>query len=215
MSKFLKTAGIHHRLTTLHTPQQNGVAERRNRTLVETTRCMLIASGMPPSFWAEAILTANYIRNRCVTRSLSDGTPHEKWTARRPDVSHLRTFGSKVFILNKLPDKRKFNSRGIPGNFVGYSECSKAYRIWIPSYHKVRVSRDVTFLDQPMAQDSFEDFYRTETLPDPDPPSLTAVQPVNIKISINETVEPGFSNHVPDTLAKPQTPFPGFISNRP
>lgn len=69
LDALFKEHGIRRRLTVPHTPEQNGVAERRNRTLVEAARCMIIQSGLPASFWAEAISTANYIRNQCVTRA--------------------------------------------------------------------------------------------------------------------------------------------------
>ena len=109
---------------------------------------MLIQSGLPPSFWAEAIATANRIRNRCITKSLDEGTPHEKWTGKRPNVGYFRTFGCKVLILNKIPNKDKFEPKTLQGIFVGYSDTSKAYRVWIPSERKIRVSRDVRFFDE-------------------------------------------------------------------
>lgn len=105
MQRILKDAGIKHRLTIPHTPQQNDVSERKNRTFVEVARCMMIESRMAPSFSAEAILTVNYIRNRCPTKALPIGTPYEIWIGNRPSVSHMRTFGSKVFILDKNPTK--------------------------------------------------------------------------------------------------------------
>ena len=148
MIDFLKQAGIHHRLTVPYTPQQNGVAERRNRTLVEAARCMMLESGLPPSLWAEAIGTANHVRNRCTSRSIPSGTPYERWIKNKPDVTHLRAFGEKVFILNKAQNKGKFDARGIPGYFVGYSANSKAYRVWIPGERTIRVSRDIQFLNE-------------------------------------------------------------------
>jgi len=102
---------------------------------------MIIQSKLPPSFWAEAIATANYIRNRCITKSLDSGTPFEKWTGRCPNVHHLQKFGCKAIILNKSPNKGKFEARGLEGIFVGYSEVSKAYRIWLPKDRKIHLSR--------------------------------------------------------------------------
>jgi len=89
MDALFKERGIRRRLTVPHTPEQNGIAERKNRTLVEAARCMMIQSGLPPSFWAEAISTANYIKNRCTTKSLVAGTPFEKWTGRRPNIANF------------------------------------------------------------------------------------------------------------------------------
>jgi len=131
MDVIFKRAGIRRRLTTTYTPQQNGVAERKNRTLIEAARCLLIQSGLPPSFWAEAISTANYVKNRCISRSTDGSTPYELWNGRLPVVKHLKTFGERVFFLNKSPNKSKFEARGIEGLVVGYSTISKAYRVWV------------------------------------------------------------------------------------
>ncbi|XP_077277091.1 uncharacterized protein LOC143905509 isoform X1 [Temnothorax americanus] len=163
LDKLFKEHGIRRRLTVAHTPEQNGVAERRNRTLVEAARCMMIQSGLSPSFWAEAIATANYIRNRCITKSLHSGTPFEKWTGRRPNISHLRTFGCKAFILDKSPNKGKFDVRGLEGIFVGYSEVAKAYRVWSPKNQKIHISRDVKFFNEFNVKESCEDIITEET----------------------------------------------------
>lgn len=143
----LLTKGIKRRLTAPHTPQQNGIAERKNRTLIEITRCMLIGSGLPSSFWAEAVLMANYIRNRCV--SLNGKTLFEMWCGRRPNVKHLRIFGEVVYVLNKDSGKGEFDPRGKKGIFVGYGISTKGYRIWLPEERKIIVSRDVKFCGIP------------------------------------------------------------------
>lgn len=107
---FLKKNGIKRRLTVTHTPEQNGVAEGKNRTLVKMGRCLLIQSNLPSSFWEEAINTANYIRNRCPTNSLNGKTPHEKWTGNAPHVGHFWEFGCQVYSLNREPNKGNFQS---------------------------------------------------------------------------------------------------------
>ncbi|KAL7290151.1 hypothetical protein TKK_0015865 [Trichogramma kaykai] len=140
----LKDAGIKRRFTVPHTPQQNGLAERKNRTLVETARCLLLQSGLPASFWAEAIHTANYIRNRCYSETVGC-TPFEKWTGRKPSISHMRSFGEKNHVLNKSPTKGKFDRRGLEGIFLGYSDDSKAFRVWLTKAKKIIASRDVKF----------------------------------------------------------------------
>ncbi|KYB24925.1 hypothetical protein TcasGA2_TC034911, partial [Tribolium castaneum] len=104
MEKLLKEPGIILRTTTPHMPQQNGVAERKNRTLVEVARCMQIDANLPPSLWALAIATANYVRNRCPTKALPDGvSPIELWTRKKPNLLHLRSFGKRVFVRDKTP----------------------------------------------------------------------------------------------------------------
>lgn len=112
---FLKEQGIRRQLTVPHTPQQNGVAERKNRTLVETARCILFQTGLQTSFWAEAVHAANYLRNRCVSRSLGERTPYEKWIGKIPDLKHLRVIGTEAFVLDKVPTKGKFDARAKEG----------------------------------------------------------------------------------------------------
>lgn len=163
MDHILKDSGIQRRLTIPRTPEQNGVAERKNRTLIETARCLLAQSGLPTQFWAEAINTANYIRNFCITKSLNGCTPYELWKGKKPDISHLRSFGCKVHVLNKNPNKGKFEPRTVEGIFVGYADTSRGYRIWIPKDRKVIVARDVKFLDEFDTNNTYEDFIGDKT----------------------------------------------------
>ena len=99
-NEYLKKRGITRRLTVPYNPEQNGTAERKNRILLDTARCLLLDSKLPQSFWAEAVNTANYIRNRLPSKSLNGRTPYELWTGKVPDLSHMRTFGCRVFYLN-------------------------------------------------------------------------------------------------------------------
>lgn len=148
----LKERGIKRHLTVPYNPEQNRISERKNRTLMETARCLLIESGLPPSFWAEAINTATYIRNRCPSRTLDGKTPYEAWTGRKPIVSHLRIFGSKLYFLRREPGRVKLEPRGEKGILVKYSEAFKGYKIWLPRKRKMEISRDVRFfenLDKP------------------------------------------------------------------
>ena len=161
---FLKSNGIGRRLTVTHTPEQNGVAERKNRTLVEMARCLLIQSGLSPSFWGEAINTANYIRNRCPSSSLDGHTAFEKWTGKIPDVSYFREFGCKIYTLNRNPNKNKFEPQSKKGIFLGYSEQSKAYRVWITEERRVDITRDVKFIEgsSNFPYQNYEDFLYKE-----------------------------------------------------
>jgi hypothetical protein len=162
LEDFLKQEGIRHELTVEYTPQQNGVAERKNRSLVETARCLMIQSGLSASFWAEAILTANHIRNRCPSRSLEGEIPFKMWTGRTPIVSYFRKFRTTAFALDKTPGKGKFDSRSKKCIFIGYSVQSKAYRLWDPEPRKVIRSRDVTFTGRNQAENDFTDFIDEE-----------------------------------------------------
>jgi hypothetical protein len=162
LEDFLKQEGIRHELTVEYTSQQNGVAERKNRSLVETARCLMIQSGLSANFWAEAILTANHIRNRCPSRSLGGEIPFKMWTRRTPIVSYFRKFGTTAFALDKTPGKGKFDSRSKKCIFIGYSVQSKAYRLWDPEARKVIRSRDVTFTGRNQAENDFTDFIDEE-----------------------------------------------------
>ena len=147
LDKFLKDSGIRRRLTVTHTPEQNGVAERKNQKLVEMARCLLIQSGLPPSFWGEAINTANYIRNRCPSNSLDGKTAFEKWTGKIPNVKYFREFGCEIFMLNRDQSKSKFASRSKKVIFLGYLEQSKAYRVCIVEEQRIDITRNVKFIE--------------------------------------------------------------------
>lgn len=155
---YLKKRGIIRRLTIPYNPEQNGVAERRNRTLIDTARCLMIGSGLPASFWAKAVNTANYIRNRLPSKSLNGQTPYEMWTGRAPDVGNFKVFGSPVFYLDREPGRGKFDPRGKRGIFLGYADTNKGYRIWSNDGKKVIISRDVRFIEGNKSHDDYYDF---------------------------------------------------------
>lgn len=142
---FLESEGISRQLTVPHTPQQNGIAERANRTLVEMARSMMIHSGVQQSLWAEAVNTAAYLRNRCPTKILENKTPYEVWFNRKPNIQHLRTFGSYAVALNKNKSGGKFEAKGEKYIMVGYSQVAKAYRLYNKSNRSVVERRDVLF----------------------------------------------------------------------
>lgn len=101
LRKFYKDEGIKVQFTTPYSPQQNGVAERKNRSSTEMATCLLINAGLPKRFWGEAVLTATYLQNRQPSRSISK-TPYELWWGKEPDLQHLRVFGSEAFV--HIPD---------------------------------------------------------------------------------------------------------------
>ena len=143
---FLEMKGIKRQTTCAYTPQQNGVAERMNRTLKDHIRTMLHHNSTPLEFWAEALSCAAYIRNRVTSRSLPSGTtPFEIWHGRKPNIAHLRTFGSNCWY--KIPDKhlQTLDYRSVKAIMLGYAEAQKAYKLWDFTNEKIVVSRDVIF----------------------------------------------------------------------
>lgn len=117
MDELLKSNGITRRLTSPYCPEQNGVSERKNRSLLDVAHCLLIQSSLPSKFWAEAANTANYIRNRCPTKSLNGITPDEIWDGKASDVSHFQNFECKAFHLNNRPGNGKLDPRSKEGTF--------------------------------------------------------------------------------------------------
>ncbi|KAI8124587.1 Retrovirus-related Pol polyprotein from transposon TNT 1-94 [Lucilia cuprina] len=144
--KFLEENGIQRQLTVPYTPQQNGISERANRTIVEMARSMILYSAVDEILWAEAVNTAVYIRNRSITKILTDKTPFEIWHGKKPNVAHFRIFGSPVVALDKTHTK-KFSAKGKDYIFVGYSTTAKAYRLFDVKERKIVDKRDVIFCE--------------------------------------------------------------------
>ena len=138
-----KESGIVHQFTTPYTPQQNGVCERKNRTLMEMARCLLFENNMPKKFWAEVVNTSNYIQNRSFTKSLEKKTPFELWYEFQPSLDNLRIFGSVCYMLVPSEKRGKLDKRGEVGVLMGYSEVTKGYRIFNMETQKLLISRDV------------------------------------------------------------------------
>ena len=145
----LDDSGTTHQTTVPDTPQQNGVAERLNRVLVEMARTMMRHKDVDQDLWADAIKTAVYIKNRVTSRALPVGkTPHELWTGNKPDVSHMRVFGSTCWVvLHKSHVDGKFGDKAAKGIFVGYPDGSKAYKVILDN-GKVVKARSVVFSEK-------------------------------------------------------------------
>lgn len=107
----------------------------------------MMQSSLPDYLWAEAVNTANYILNRCPTSCHGGKTPFEKWKGQIPDVSNFQEFGREVMSLKREPQKDKFETRSRKGIFIGYSEISKGYRLWLPEERKIEIARDVKFMN--------------------------------------------------------------------
>jgi hypothetical protein len=136
--------GITRHFSATYTPQQNGVVERRNWTVVAMARALLKQRTMPTEFWGEAVVTAVYLQNRLPTKSLAGHTPYEALHERKPAMNHLRVFGCRAFV-KQLGHVDKLADRSRAGVFIGYAEGAKAYHILNPVARQVCTTRDVMF----------------------------------------------------------------------
>jgi hypothetical protein len=141
--------GVAHETTARYSPEQNGVAERLNRVLMEKARAMLVESGLPSEMWAEAVVTANYTQNRTPVTAHGK-TPREAFHGKKPNVSHLRVFGAPVYMHVPKELRDKLEPVSEKGRFLGYEPDAKAYRILRERNNWVIVSRDV-IVDERMA----------------------------------------------------------------
>ncbi|GJX03123.1 zinc finger, CCHC-type containing protein [Tanacetum coccineum] len=144
-TRYCKENGILRQLTAPYSPQQNGIVERRNRSVMSTTRSMLKAMHMPQNFWAEAIRHAVYVLNRVPTKALKDSTPYEALKDRKPNMRHLRVFGCKAYAKVTKPHLKKLDDRSRELVYLGTEPGSKTYRLLDPVTKEIVVSRDVKF----------------------------------------------------------------------
>ncbi|GJZ75917.1 ribonuclease H-like domain-containing protein [Tanacetum coccineum] len=147
MDDFCREKGIRREYSVARTPQQNGVAERRNRTLIEAARTMLADSKLPTTFWAEAVSTACYVQNRVLVVKPHNKTPYELFRGFKPALSFMRPFGCHVTILNTLDNLGKFDGKSDEGFFVGYSLSSKAFRVYNTRTRRVEENLHIGFLE--------------------------------------------------------------------
>ncbi|KAK1660605.1 hypothetical protein QYE76_048764 [Lolium multiflorum] len=130
LNDFLSDEGIRHQYSAAYTPQQNGVAERKNRTLMDMARSMMAEYKSRYNFWAEAISTACHSSNRLYLRKGLNKTPYEILTGNKPNISYFKVFGCKCFYKIKGVHLSKFAPKALEGIFVGYGAESHTYRIF-------------------------------------------------------------------------------------
>lgn len=140
--EFCDQEGIVRHWTVRNTPQQNGVAERLNRTLLERARCIRSNSGLGREWWAESVATACYIVNRAPHSTLDGDTPYRLWSGEHADYNVLRIFGCTAYYHVK---ENKLDPRAKKAIFLGYAKGVKGYRLWCMEDSKFIISRDVTF----------------------------------------------------------------------
>ena len=145
--ELLTLDGTLHQTSCTDTPEQNGVAERKHRHIVETARSILLSAYVPSVFWDEAVLTIVHIINRIPSSHISSLSPFEKLYGYTPDYSSLRVFGYTCFVLKPYVEHSKLSSRSALCVFLGYREGQKGYRCFDPVAQKLYVSRHVVFLE--------------------------------------------------------------------
>nr|GEX42776.1 ribonuclease H-like domain-containing protein [Tanacetum cinerariifolium] len=147
MNDFCSQKGIKRKFSNARTPQQNGVAERRNRTLIEAARTMLADAKLSFTFWAEAVNTACYVQNRVLVNKSHNKTPYELFNGRSPAIGFLKPFGCHVMILNILDNLGKFEEKGDEGYFIRHLMSSKAFRVFNKRTRMVEENLHIEFLE--------------------------------------------------------------------
>jgi transposase InsO family protein len=142
---YLDEEGIKHEFSAPYTPQQNGVAERKNRALIEMSRTMLDEYKTSDRFWAEAVNTTCHATNRLYLHKLLKKTTYELFTGNKPNVSYFRVFGSKYYVLQKRSKSSKFAPRVYEGFLLGYDSSSCTYRVFNKNSSCIEITCDVVF----------------------------------------------------------------------
>ena len=130
LETFCEKHGIIHEFSSPRTPQQNGVVERKNRTLQEMARTMIHGNNLAKHFWAEAVNTTCYVQNRIYIRLILEKTTYELFKGRRSNISYLHQFRCTCYILNNKLYLKKFDAKAQRGFFLGYSDRSRVYRVY-------------------------------------------------------------------------------------
>ncbi|GJT65728.1 putative ribonuclease H-like domain-containing protein [Tanacetum coccineum] len=187
-----KASWIKREYSNARTPQQNGVAERKNRTLIEAARTMLADLFLPNTFWAKAVSTACYVLNRVLVTKPQNKTPYELITGKIPIISYIRPFGCHVTILNTIDHLGKFEEKSDEGFLVGYSLNSKAFRVYNLETKRVEENLHINFLENKpnVAGKGPNWLFDLDYLTD-----LMNYQPVTAENKANKTAGPKEANH--------------------
>ncbi|KMS94207.1 hypothetical protein BVRB_023730, partial [Beta vulgaris subsp. vulgaris] len=170
----LKEKGIKLQTTVPYTPEQNGIAERMNRTVVDRARTLLTHAALPIKYWQFAIAAAVHVTNRLPTNANNRRSPYELWTGKLPDISHLRVFGCRAYAHVPDQKRRKFDPKAASCIFLGYAMEQKGYQLQDETTLKTIVSRDVSFdeallpkkpaVAQDIIQSKGEDLHMPQTM---------------------------------------------------
>jgi hypothetical protein len=202
---WLSSQGILHQTSAAHTPQQNGVAERDNRTTVEAVRTELHAKCIPLHLWPAAVHYTIYTQNR-ILRDGFASTPYEHWDGKKPNVSHLRVFGTRVFLHIPEADRRKLDPKTIEGLFIGYSETVKAYLIYVPKSQKVITSREVIFMEEVTTNINHQSPTNLVQTTQDEPDETRQGKPDEIVQSSSSSTQPGLQKSKRGLIPKRQWP---------
>lgn len=145
LQAYLRKEGIIFQCTVGYAPEQNGIAERKNRTLVEAARSMLTESGLPQMFWGEATSTANHVFNR-IKGKKEGKSPYEIIFNKMPRVKEFYEFGCDAYVMVPYEKRRKWDDKAKKMKFIGYDDASKGFRM-VDENYKIHISREVHFLD--------------------------------------------------------------------
>ncbi|GJU07481.1 putative RNA-directed DNA polymerase [Tanacetum coccineum] len=159
---FFAEEGIILETTCPHTTQQNGVVERKHRHLLDTARALRFEANLPKRFWGECVMTAAYVINRLPSKTIENKTPFEILYGEKPDYEHMKIFGCLAYFRNTDTRGDKFEWRGKPGVFLGYSPGTKGYKIYDITDNKTVVSRDVKFVEKVFPFKSMDRINREE-----------------------------------------------------
>jgi hypothetical protein len=199
-SELLAYDGTIHQTSCTDTPQQNGVAERKHRHIVETARSLSLSALVPNEFWGEAILTAVHAINRIPSSVTSCLSPFEKLYSSCPGYSSLKVFGSTCFVLRPHVEYDKFSPRSALCVFLGYGDGQKGYRCYDPSSKKLYISLHVVFLEHipffSLSSDSHA----------PSRSELTQIDPFGLDNNVSSDCN--FENCRDDTTASPNIDIP-------
>src|SRR5271169_3280338 len=152
MGIHLKGSGIIHEMTAPYSPDQNGVAERANRTIMERVKAIIVESKLDKRLWMDLAETVIYLKNRSPTIAVAT-TPYELWHGIRPNLSHLKIIGSTAYIHVPKEKRTKLDTHSHKGIMIGYGGGTNQYKVWDLTRKDIVVSRDVVFIEgKPVSQ---------------------------------------------------------------
>lgn len=181
--RYFEEKEIQFEFTIRYTPEQNGVEERMNRTILERARCMILSCNLGKIFWSEAVLAAVYLINRSPTSALNEDVPARQWFNEPIKLSKLKVFGCLAYL--RMPKELitgKFESRSKKCYFIGY--CPNGYKLWCPQERKILYGKDIIFNKEKF---SFDDSTSEDWIPKFN--SLTDPEPDNSTVNSNEIKE--------------------------